>query len=58
MDQLLKKILEAPGIPGYESEIARIMQSEFKKSCDEVSIDNFGNVIARKGKADETKRQL
>ena len=50
MDLLLKKILEAPGIPGYESQIAKIMQGELKKSCDEVGIDNFGNVIARKGK--------
>jgi endoglucanase len=50
MDKLMKKILEASGISGYESEIAKIMQDELKKSCDEVSIDNFGNVIARKGK--------
>ena len=50
MDALLKRMIEASGIPGYESEIARIMQGEFKKSCDEVSIDDFGNVIARKGK--------
>ncbi len=50
MDLLLKKILEAPGIPGYESQIAKIMHGELKKSCDEVGIDNFGNVIARKGK--------
>ena len=50
MDSLLKKIMEAAGIPGYEGEIAKIMQSELKKSCDEVEIDNFGNVIARKGK--------
>ena len=50
MDLLLKKILEASGIPGYEGEIAKIMQGELKKSCDEVAIDNFGNVIARKGK--------
>jgi len=50
MDVLLKKILEAPGIPGYETQIAKIMLDELKKSCDEVVIDNFGNVIARKGK--------
>ena len=50
MEPLLKKILEAPGIPGYESQIARIMQSELKKYCDEASIDNFGNCIARRGK--------
>lgn len=50
MDPLLKKMLDAAGIPGYESHIAKIMQAELKKSCDEVSVDNFGNVIARKGK--------
>jgi endoglucanase len=50
MDALLKKIIEATGISGYEGEIARIMAGEFKKSCDEVMTDNFGNVIARKGK--------
>ena len=50
MDALLKKIIEATGISGYEGEIARIMAGELKKSCDEVMTDNFGNVIARKGK--------
>ncbi|HNX91818.1 MAG TPA: M42 family peptidase, partial [Candidatus Omnitrophota bacterium] len=50
MDSLLKKIIEAAGISGYEKEIAGIMHSELKKSCDEVKIDNFGNVIAKKGK--------
>ena len=50
MDILLKKILEAPGIPGYESQIARIIYDELKKSCAEVEVDNFGNVIAKKGK--------
>ena len=50
MDALLKKIIEAAGIPGYESQIAKIMYDEFKKICDDVQIDNFGNVIAKKGK--------
>lgn len=50
MDQLLKTILDAPGISGYEKEIAAIMTRELKKYCDEVYTDNFGNVIARKGK--------
>ncbi|MFA6358523.1 MAG: M42 family metallopeptidase [Candidatus Omnitrophota bacterium] len=57
MDALLKKVLEAPGISGYESRIAKIMYDEFKKSCDEVEIDNFGNVIAKKGKG-KTKIML
>jgi len=49
MDALLKKIITASGVSGYESEIAKIMYEELKKSCDEVAIDNFGNVIAKKG---------
>ncbi|MDD5078915.1 MAG: M42 family metallopeptidase [Candidatus Omnitrophica bacterium] len=49
MDPLLKRILDASGVSGYEEEIAGIMKAELKKSCDEVLIDNFGNVIARKG---------
>ncbi|MDD5130794.1 MAG: M42 family metallopeptidase [Candidatus Omnitrophica bacterium] len=57
MDILLKKIIEAPGISGYESQIAKIMHDEFKKSCDAVEIDNFGNVIAKKGKG-KTKIML
>ncbi len=50
MDSLLKKILDASGVSGYEKEIAEIMKQELKKSCPEVIIDNFGNVIAKKGK--------
>lgn len=50
MDPLLKKILEAAGVSGYEKEIAHIMCAELKKSCDDVQVDNFGNVIAKKGK--------
>ncbi|MFA5156757.1 MAG: M42 family metallopeptidase [Candidatus Omnitrophota bacterium] len=49
MDELLRKLLNASGVSGHESEIAGIMQQELKNSCDEASIDNFGNVIARKG---------
>ena len=50
MDELLKRIINASGIPGYETEIARIMSDEFKKRTKDVAVDNFGNVIARKGK--------
>ncbi len=49
MDSLLKKIIEAAGISGYEGEIARIMHDELKKITPDARIDKFGNVIARKG---------
>src|SRR3989338_440637 len=50
MNDLLRAIINAAGVPGYENEIAKILYDELKKTCREVSIDNFGNVIARKGK--------
>lgn len=50
MEELLRKIICASGVSGYEFEIAAIMQQELKKSCDEVEVDGFGNVIARKGR--------
>jgi putative aminopeptidase FrvX len=49
MDALLKKILDAAGISGYEKDVASIMEKELKKTCDSVMIDSFGNVIAKKG---------
>lgn len=50
MDPLLKELLEASGVSGYEADVSRIMQRELKKVCDETNIDDFGNVIAKKGK--------
>lgn len=49
MDPLLKKIINAAGVSGYEKEIAEIMKQELGKACDSVEIDSFGNVIASKG---------
>ncbi|MDD5194588.1 MAG: M42 family metallopeptidase [Candidatus Omnitrophica bacterium] len=50
MDNVLKKLINAAGVSGYEKEVAAIMQEELKKSCSEVYTDNFGNVVAKKGK--------
>jgi endoglucanase len=49
MDELLKKILMATGISGWERDIAGLMQRELGRVCDEVQTDDFGNVIGRKG---------
>ncbi|ODS37331.1 peptidase M42 [Candidatus Altiarchaeales archaeon WOR_SM1_SCG] len=48
--ELLEKLCRASGISGFETEVQEIMKKEFEKSCDKVEIDNFGNVIAKKGK--------
>ena len=61
MDPLLKKILDASGISGYEKEISGIMKQELQKICPEVSIDNFGNVIAKSlpfGKQGKAKKKI
>ena len=48
---LLAKICKAPGAPGYENKIRKIVQEELHSLADEVRVDNMGNVIAlRKGK--------
>ncbi|MCU0666685.1 MAG: M42 family metallopeptidase [Candidatus Omnitrophica bacterium] len=49
MDQLLAKLLSASGVSGCEKEVSLLMQEYFKKSSQNVQIDNFGNVIAVKG---------
>ncbi len=50
MDALLKNLLETAGISGFEDSVANILVKELSKSCDKVRVDNFGNVIAKKGK--------
>ena len=53
--KLLKKICEASGAPGYETEIRNIVHQEVKSLADEVSIDRMGNLIAiKKGKKEKT----
>lgn len=48
--ELLKKLCNAHGISGFENNVAEIMEKEFRKSCESVEMDNFGNIIAAKGK--------
>lgn len=45
---LLARICEAPGAPGYEKEIRKLVLAEVKDLADEVTTDNMGNVIALK----------
>lgn len=55
--QLLKRICETPGAPGFEHRIRQLVLKELQGLADEVSIDNMGNVIAvKRGK--ERKRAM
>ncbi|RLD26382.1 MAG: M42 family peptidase, partial [Bacteroidetes bacterium] len=53
---LLSEICEAPGAPGFEDPIRKVVIREIKKTSDHFSIDNMGNVIAfKKGKSSNKK---
>ena len=43
---LLKRISEAPGIPGREDQVREIATAELRSLADEVRVDALGNVIA------------
>jgi len=51
--ELLKKLCNAHGVSGFEGKVTEIMKKEFKKSCESIEIDSFGNVIAKKGKGEK-----
>src|SRR4051794_38342905 len=45
---LLKRLCEAPGIPGREDAIRRVTAAELQSVVDEISVDALGNVIGIK----------
>lgn len=49
MDELLKKLLLSDGISGFEQNAGTIIADALKKVCQEVSVDNLGNVYGKKG---------
>lgn len=51
---LLKRISETPGIPGFEKSIRHLVIQEVSPFVDEVKVDNMGNVTAfKKGSSDK-----
>ncbi len=55
--ELLKKLVEAFGVPGFEDEIRSIVREHMEKHLDEVRVDRLGNVIGVK-KGNEVKVML
>ena len=54
--QLLSRICEAPGAPGYEKKIRELVLAELNGLADEIRTDNMGNVIAlKKGRSSAKK---
>lgn len=49
---LLTRICEAPGAPGSEQAIRKLVLAELKGLCDDIRTDNMGNVVAiKKGRS-------
>lgn len=46
--ELLERVCNAPGIPGFEGPIQEIVESALAPHCDEISRDRMGNVIGLK----------
>lgn len=52
----LTEICEAPGAPGFEIEIRKLVLKELKGLADTVRVDNMGNVVAlKKGRSSKKK---
>ena len=57
--ELLKKICEAPGVPGYESRTRNLVMAEVEPLVDSLEVDNMGNVIAvKKGQSSEKRAMV
>lgn len=47
--QMYKELTEAPGAPGHEGKVRSLMEKFVKPYADEITRDNLGSLIARKG---------
>ena len=43
--ELLKELCNAPGVPGCEENVSKIVRRELKEFSDEITIDPMGNII-------------
>lgn len=46
--EFLAKLIETPGISGYEYQVSQEIANAFKPYCDEVMVDDFYNVYGKK----------
>lgn len=54
MKQLLKELVETPGVSGNEHQIREKIKEKVEEHAEDVEVDNMGNLIARKGSGDKT----
>lgn len=52
---LLAELCKTPGAPGHEERVRRVVLREIEGLCDEITVDNMGNVYAiRRGRSDKS----
>ena len=56
MEDLLKKLANAPGVSGFEGDIRNIISKELKDYVDEIAVDNLGNLITKKKENQTVKK--
>jgi len=49
--QLLQKLVDAPGPPGFEEPVRKIMVEEMRPYADRITYDGLGSVIASQGRS-------
>ncbi len=54
MKQLLKELVETPGVSGDEHQIREVIREKVEEHADEIEVDDMGNLVARKGDGDKT----
>lgn len=53
MKELLRELVETPGVSGNEHRIREKIREKVEDEADEIETDNMGNLIARKGEGDK-----
>lgn len=56
IDAFIGKAMNIPGVSGYESAVAAFFKDEFQCLCNDIRIDNLGNLIMKK-KGDNTGKK-
>lgn len=57
--ELLKKICEIPGAPGFETRVRNLILDHVAPLVDEIKVDNLGNVVAiKRGKANPEGKKV
>lgn len=54
MKDLLKQLVETPGVSGNEKPVRQLIKSKVSEHVDSMETDDFGNLVVRKGSGEKT----